>query len=324
MRVSKLSKSLSQHNFEKSRPSTSLSKPNQNFKPKSRNNKRHDVILTPFRLQVLNTYTIPRLRHSAAYAIFGHGRFGWVVAQSVTTEAQGCTLSKEDSPLSTPHETSSSSPSPPSSPKPVKTEVIVMAEAPNLATVLADIQRNMAAMQRRADQTDASMTDLRTLIEERLPLVAAADGGGERQNLEVEAEDIPREENPAQNPEIAALIAKMAKLEESVTKSERLGAGGLDMDRLCPFPNARLPERFKMPDFAKFDGTGDPRTHLLAYHSAMKLHGVEEDAMAQLFPQTLVVQLFNGSCLLTFPKEEHGKTLVLPLTLNTVIMLGSR
>ncbi|KAI8562467.1 hypothetical protein RHMOL_Rhmol03G0039200 [Rhododendron molle] len=173
MRVNNLSKSLSQQNFEKSRPSTSVSKPNQNFKPKSRNNKRHDVILTPFRLQVLNTYTIPRLRHSAAYAIFGHGRFGWVVAQSVTTEAQGCTLSKEDSPMSTPHETSSSSPSPPSSPKPVKTEVIVMAEAPNLATILADIQRNMAAMQRRADQTDASMTDLRTLIEERLPLVAA-------------------------------------------------------------------------------------------------------------------------------------------------------
>lgn len=132
----------------------------------------------------------------------------------------------------------------------------------------------MAAMQQRADQADASMANLRALIEERLP-AAAAGGGGERPNPESEAEEIPRIENPGQNPEIAALIAKMAKLEESITKSERLGAGGLDMDRLCPFPNARLPERFKMPDFAKFDGTGDPKTHLLAYHSAMKPHRVE-------------------------------------------------
>ncbi|KAI8538391.1 hypothetical protein RHMOL_Rhmol09G0099400 [Rhododendron molle] len=53
-----------------------------------------------------------------------------------------------------------------------------MAETPppTLATVLADIQRNMAAMQQRADQADASMTNLRALIEERLP--AAAAGGG--------------------------------------------------------------------------------------------------------------------------------------------------
>ncbi|KAI8550891.1 hypothetical protein RHMOL_Rhmol06G0142700 [Rhododendron molle] len=205
--------------------------------------------------------------------------------ESFTTEAQDCTLSREDSPPITPHE-ASPSPSPPSSPKPVKIEAIVMAETPplTLATVLADIQRNMAAMQQRADQADASMTNLRALIEERLPLVAAAGGGGERPNPEAEAEEIPRVENPGSNLEIAALITKMAKLEESVTKSERLGAGGLNMDRLCPFPNARLPERFQMLNFAKFDGTGDPKTPLVAYHGAMKLHRVEEAAMAQLFP----------------------------------------
>ncbi|KAI8542905.1 hypothetical protein RHMOL_Rhmol08G0176100 [Rhododendron molle] len=51
-----------------------------------------------------------------------------------------------------------------------------MAETPppTLATVLADIQRNMAAMQQRADQADASMNNLRALIEERLPAAAAA------------------------------------------------------------------------------------------------------------------------------------------------------
>ncbi|KAI8538346.1 hypothetical protein RHMOL_Rhmol09G0095700 [Rhododendron molle] len=97
------------------------------------------------------------------------------------------------------------------------------------------------------------MANLCALIEERLPPPGGADGGGE------DRERGPKDERDlcmdilAPNPEMAALIAKMAKLEESVSKSEKIGASGLDMDRLCPFPNARLPERFKMPDFAKFD-----------------------------------------------------------------------
>ncbi|KAI8538443.1 hypothetical protein RHMOL_Rhmol09G0104000 [Rhododendron molle] len=101
---------------------------------------------------------------------------------SVTTEAPPCTLSREDS---------LSSPSPPSSPKPIKTEALVMTETPTLAAILADIQRNMAAMQQRADRADASMTNLRALIEERLPATAAGGGGGEDREREPEAEEIP-------------------------------------------------------------------------------------------------------------------------------------
>ncbi|KAI8559878.1 hypothetical protein RHMOL_Rhmol04G0209800 [Rhododendron molle] len=126
----------------------------------------------------------------------------------------------------------------------------------NLATVLADIQRNMAIMQQRADQADTSMATLRALIEERLPPPGGAGGGGEGREREPEVEENLRIEIPTPNSKIAALIAKMTKLEESVSKSEKIGAAGLDMDRLCPFPNARLPERFKMLDFAKFDALG--------------------------------------------------------------------
>ncbi|KAG5549095.1 hypothetical protein RHGRI_014462 [Rhododendron griersonianum] len=104
---------------------------------------------------------------------------------------------------------------------------------------------------------------------------------------------------------MAVLIAKMAKLEETVSKVEKIGAGGLDMDRLCPFPNARLPERFKMPDFVKFDGSGDPKTHLLAYHSAMKLHRIEEETMAQLFPQTLTGPAFQWFLSLDLSKRKN-------------------
>lgn len=178
-----------------------------------------------------------------------------------------------------------------------------MAETPTLAQVLADIQRNLAIMQERADQADASTANLRALIEERLPpAVAAGGGGGER---ELVVEENRQGENPAPNPEMAMLIAKMAKLEETVSKAEKIGAGGLNMDRLCPFPNTRLPERFKMPDFVKFDGSGDPKTHLLAYHSAMKLHGIEEETMAQLFPQTLTGPAFQWFLSLDLSKRKN-------------------
>ncbi|KAI8559664.1 hypothetical protein RHMOL_Rhmol04G0191000 [Rhododendron molle] len=92
---------------------------------------------------------------------------------------------------------------------------------------------------------------------------------------------------PIQNPVIAALMAKMAKLEESVTKSEKISVGGIDLDRLCMYPNAKLPDKFKMPDLAKFNESGDPKTHLYGYHAAMKLLSVESEAMSQLFPQNL-------------------------------------
>lgn len=196
---------------------------------------------------------------------------------------------------------------------------------PNLATVLQDIQRNMAIMQQRADQADASMANIRALIEERLP---AGGGGGEGREREPAVEDIPQLENPVPNPEMAALVAKMAKLEESVSKFEKIGAGGLDMDRLCPFPNARLPERFKMPDFAKFDGTGDPKTHLLAYHGAMKLHGVEEEAMAQVFPQTLSGPAFQWFLSLDISKrrtwEDIGATFNSQYSYNAQLKMTTR
>ncbi|KAI8550575.1 hypothetical protein RHMOL_Rhmol06G0117800 [Rhododendron molle] len=120
--------------------------------------------------------------------------------------------------------------------------------------VLADLQHNMAIMQQTPDQVEASMANLHALLEERLP-PRRERVEEERANPEPEAE-IPHLEVAIPNLEMATRIAKMAKLEEVVSKSEKIGAGGLDMDRLCLFPNARLPERFKMPDFTKFEGTG--------------------------------------------------------------------
>ncbi|KAI8574708.1 hypothetical protein RHMOL_Rhmol01G0375400 [Rhododendron molle] len=55
-----------------------------------------------------------------------------------------------------------------------------MADVPpsNLTTVLADIQRNIAIMQQRADRADTSTATLCALIEERLPQAAAGRARG--------------------------------------------------------------------------------------------------------------------------------------------------
>lgn len=139
---------------------------------------------------------------------------------------------------------------------------------------------------------------------------------------------IPNSEVVASNPEMAALIAKTAKFEETVSKSEKLGVGGIDMDRLCLFLNAKLPERFKMPNFSKFDGTGDPKTHLLGCHGAMKLHGVESDAMAQMFPQTLSGPAFQWFLSLDISKrrtcEDIGTAFVAQYNYNSQLKLTTR
>ncbi|KAI8572651.1 hypothetical protein RHMOL_Rhmol01G0216000 [Rhododendron molle] len=91
---------------------------------------------------------------------------------------------------------------------------------------------------------------------------------------------------PVADPQVAELIAKISKLEESILKTERMGRSEIDMDRLSLFPNAKLPEKFKGMDFAKFDGTTDLKAHLLGYVGSLSMRGVKKNAMAQLFHES--------------------------------------
>ncbi|XP_058219117.1 uncharacterized protein LOC131329758 [Rhododendron vialii] len=94
-------------------------------------------------------------------------------------------------------------------------------------------------------------------------------------------------DRPVADPQVAELISKISKLEESILKIERMGRSQIDMDRLSLFPNAKLPEKFKGMDFAKFDGTTDLKAHLLGYVGSLSMPGVEKYAMAQLFHESL-------------------------------------
>ncbi|KAI8571880.1 hypothetical protein RHMOL_Rhmol01G0154300 [Rhododendron molle] len=192
--------------------------------------------------------------------------------------------------------------------------------------MLMNLQTSITAMQQRAAQTDANVTRLNELFDTRIPPPLEEESEAEDdphvQRVMVEDPNNPGrvivQHNPrivhtptgnpagnvlAKNLDITALVAKMAQLEESIAKAEKVKAGGIDLDRLCLYPNAKLPEKFKMPDLAKFDGSGDPRTHLYSYHVAMKLLSVEPKAMSQLFPQTLLGPAFQWFLSLDIAKR---------------------
>ena len=60
--------------------------------------------------------------------------------------------------------------------------------------------------------------------------------------------------------QMQALNQKMSKMEE-LMKGQGIGYSFDFNDILC-MEGDELPEKFKMPQLQKFDGTGDPRIHL--------------------------------------------------------------
>ena len=60
--------------------------------------------------------------------------------------------------------------------------------------------------------------------------------------------------------EVKILVYKMAKLEFSL--KEKSAIRSRNYTDLLLFKDEPVPEDFKLPNFTKFNGTGDPRVHL--------------------------------------------------------------
>ena len=63
--------------------------------------------------------------------------------------------------------------------------------------------------------------------------------------------------------QIKVLTQKMFKMEE-LMRGQGMGYS-FDFDDMMQFNRDKLPDKFKMPQLQKFDGTGDPRIHLSQY-----------------------------------------------------------
>ena len=60
-----------------------------------------------------------------------------------------------------------------------------------------------------------------------------------------------------------------------------------DFDDMMQFDGDKLPDKFKMPQLQKFDGTGDPRIHLSQYMTTMSTTKAPMSVVARLFVLSL-------------------------------------
>ena len=60
-----------------------------------------------------------------------------------------------------------------------------------------------------------------------------------------------------------------------------------DFDDMMQFYADKLPDKFKMPQLQKFDGTGDPRIHLSQYIMTMSTTKAPISVVARLFMLSL-------------------------------------
>ena len=70
-----------------------------------------------------------------------------------------------------------------------------------------------------------------------------------------------------------ALTHKMSKMEE-LMRGQGMGYS-FDFDDVMQVDGDKLPDKFKMPQLQKFDGTGDPRIHLSCWPFHRLLHAPE-------------------------------------------------
>ena len=85
--------------------------------------------------------------------------------------------------------------------------------------------------------------------------------------------------------QMQALNQKMSKMEE-LMRGQGIGHS-FDFDDILGMEGDELPEKFKMPQLQKFDGTGDPRIHLSQYKTTMSTTKAPISVVARLFVLSL-------------------------------------
>ncbi|XP_071909679.1 uncharacterized protein [Coffea arabica] len=84
------------------------------------------------------------------------------------------------------------------------------------------------------------------------------------------------------------LLKRLDRFEEFIRKSQGVSKqGGLDYNELCLFPDMQLPVGFKAPKFTKYDGTGNPKTHLRMFANKLGRPIDDENLPVRLFPESL-------------------------------------
>ncbi|XP_071913977.1 uncharacterized protein [Coffea arabica] len=84
------------------------------------------------------------------------------------------------------------------------------------------------------------------------------------------------------------LLRRLDRFDDFMKKNQGLSRhGGLDYDELCLFPDIQLPLGFKTPKFSKYDGIGNPKTHLKMFANKLGKPVDDENLPMRLFPESL-------------------------------------
>ncbi|XP_019447336.1 PREDICTED: uncharacterized protein LOC109350566 [Lupinus angustifolius] len=80
----------------------------------------------------------------------------------------------------------------------------------------------------------------------------------------------------------------MEKIEEQLKTIRGADAhGSLRIEELCHATNVVIPKDFKVPDFSKYDESGNPRFHLVSYATKMAMWSKEDEFLICFFHESL-------------------------------------
>ena len=85
--------------------------------------------------------------------------------------------------------------------------------------------------------------------------------------------------------QMKAMTQKMFEMEK-LMRGQGIGYS-FDFDDMMQFDGGKLPDKFKMPQLKKFDGTGDSRIHLSQYMTTMSTTKAPMSVVARLFVLSL-------------------------------------
>ncbi|KAH0669898.1 hypothetical protein KY289_024391 [Solanum tuberosum] len=93
---------------------------------------------------------------------------------------------------------------------------------------------------------------------------------------------------PTQDSEQEEMLKKMKNIEQHMKSMQGLGGHkSVVFKDLCMFPNVHLPPGFKTPKFDKYDGHGDPISHLKRYCNQLRGTGGKEELFMAYFGENL-------------------------------------
>lgn len=105
-----------------------------------------------------------------------------------------------------------------------------------------------------------------------------------RKEKDAVIEDIPKADS---SHEVQVLQEKMHYLEKQLRRLHGTEVYSTRFSDLCPFPYVRLPDKFKIPEFEKYNGRGNPIAHLKSYCSDLRPLGADEKLLMQQFKRSL-------------------------------------